>query len=68
MQGTVVGYAVDVGDEVLAGDAVVVLEAMKMENSITAHRDGVVTKLGAPVGDVVDKGAILARIDDAPAG
>ena len=63
MQGTVVKYAVEVGDEVAIGDLVVVLEAMKMENTITAHRDGVVTKVGFAAGDVVQPGAILARIE-----
>jgi acetyl-CoA/propionyl-CoA carboxylase biotin carboxyl carrier protein len=63
MQGTVVKYAVEEGAEVSAGDLVVVLEAMKMENNINAHRDGVVTKLGYAAGDVVESGAILAHIE-----
>jgi acetyl-CoA/propionyl-CoA carboxylase, biotin carboxylase, biotin carboxyl carrier protein len=66
MQGTVIGYAVSEGDVVERGDAVVVLEAMKMENSITAHRDGVITRLGPTVGEVVERGTALARIDDPP--
>jgi acetyl-CoA/propionyl-CoA carboxylase, biotin carboxylase, biotin carboxyl carrier protein len=65
MQGTVVKYAVEEGDEVAAGDLVVVLEAMKMENNINAHRDGVVGAVGFAAGDVVESGAVLARIDDA---
>ena len=64
MQGTVVKYAVETGDEVAAGDLVVVLEAMKMENTITAHRGGVVTVLGFSPGETVSSGAVLARIDD----
>jgi acetyl-CoA/propionyl-CoA carboxylase, biotin carboxylase, biotin carboxyl carrier protein len=68
MQGTVVKYAVEEGDEVAAGDLVVVLEAMKMENNINAHRDGVVGALGFAAGDVVESGAVLARIDDGDAG
>jgi acetyl-CoA/propionyl-CoA carboxylase, biotin carboxylase, biotin carboxyl carrier protein len=64
MQGTVVKYAVEEGDEVAAGDLIVVLEAMKMENNINAHRDGVVGALGFAAGDVVESGAVLARIDD----
>jgi acetyl-CoA/propionyl-CoA carboxylase, biotin carboxylase, biotin carboxyl carrier protein len=66
MQGTVVKYAVEVGDTVTAGETVVVLEAMKMENTIAAHRDGVVAVLSYEAGDVVESGVSLARIEDAP--
>jgi acetyl-CoA/propionyl-CoA carboxylase biotin carboxyl carrier protein len=65
MQGTVVKYAVEEGATVAAGDLVCVLEAMKMENTINAHRAGVVTSLGFAAGDVVESGAVLARIEDA---
>jgi acetyl-CoA/propionyl-CoA carboxylase, biotin carboxylase, biotin carboxyl carrier protein len=65
MQGTVVKYAVEEGATVATGDLVCVLEAMKMENTINAHRDGVVTALGFAAGDVVESGAVLARIEDA---
>jgi acetyl-CoA/propionyl-CoA carboxylase, biotin carboxylase, biotin carboxyl carrier protein len=65
MQGTVVTYAVEEGDTVTTGDLVVVLEAMKMENTITAHRDGVIGQVGFAAGDAVQRGALLARIDDA---
>jgi acetyl-CoA/propionyl-CoA carboxylase, biotin carboxylase, biotin carboxyl carrier protein len=65
MQGTVVKYAVEEGATVAVGDLVCVLEAMKMENTITAHRDGVVSALGFAAGDVVESGAVLARIEDA---
>jgi acetyl-CoA/propionyl-CoA carboxylase, biotin carboxylase, biotin carboxyl carrier protein len=65
MQGTVVKYAVEEGATVSTGDLVCVLEAMKMENTINAHRDGVVTSLGFAAGDVVESGAVLARIEDA---
>jgi acetyl-CoA/propionyl-CoA carboxylase, biotin carboxylase, biotin carboxyl carrier protein len=64
MQGTVVKYAVEEGATVASGELVVVLEAMKMENTITAHRDGVVTGIGFAAGDVVQSGAVLARIED----
>jgi acetyl-CoA/propionyl-CoA carboxylase, biotin carboxylase, biotin carboxyl carrier protein len=64
MQGTVVKFAVEEGATVAAGDLVVVLEAMKMENNITAHRDGVVSGISHAQGDVVEAGTILARIDD----
>ncbi len=64
MQGTVIKYAVEEGATVAAGDLVCVLEAMKMENNINAHRDGTVTSLGFAAGDVVESGAVLARIED----
>ncbi len=64
MQGTVVKYAVEVGDTVSQGDLVCVLEAMKMENNITAHRDGTVTELLYAAGDVVESGAVLAHIEE----
>ena len=63
MQGTVVKYAVEEGDEVSAGDLVVVLEAMKMENNINAHRAGTVTEIPFAAGDAVDSGAVLAHIE-----
>jgi acetyl-CoA/propionyl-CoA carboxylase, biotin carboxylase, biotin carboxyl carrier protein len=62
MQGTIVKTAAEVGATVTAGDLVLVLEAMKMENHITAHRDGVVTELHVAAGDVVNTGDPLATI------
>ncbi|MFZ1178147.1 MAG: acetyl/propionyl/methylcrotonyl-CoA carboxylase subunit alpha, partial [Mycobacterium sp.] len=50
MQGTVVKVAVEEGQEVAVGDLVVVLEAMKMENPVTAHKDGVITGLAVEAG------------------
>ncbi len=64
MQGTIVKIAVSDGDTVEAGDLVVVLEAMKMEQPITAHRAGTVTGLTATVGGVVSSGAVLCEIKD----
>ncbi len=64
MQGTLVKYAVEEGDEVSTGDLVAVLEAMKMENNITAHRDGVVAGLAFSAGDSVQTGAVVATISD----
>ena len=62
MAGTVVKWLVEPGAEVSAGDPVVVLEAMKMETQVAAHRDGTVTGLRAEAGGVVTAGAVLALI------
>ncbi|MHA6804272.1 acetyl/propionyl/methylcrotonyl-CoA carboxylase subunit alpha [Salinifilum ghardaiensis] len=63
MQGTVVKAAVADGDEVATGDLVVVLEAMKMENPVTAHKDGTVSGLTAQAGDSVSQGTVLCEIN-----
>lgn len=65
MQATVVKVAVTEGQQVNEGDLVVVLEAMKMEQAIYAHRDGVVTALDAPVGQTVPSGHVLLVLADA---
>ena len=65
MQGTIVKIAVEEGASVATGDLVIVLEAMKMEQPINAHKDGVVTGLTAKVGETVTSGAVLADIKDA---
>ncbi|MBW3654454.1 MAG: pyruvate carboxylase subunit B, partial [Actinobacteria bacterium] len=65
MPGKVSNVAVKKGQSVKSGERLLSIEAMKMENTITAHRDGVVTSLGFAAGDVVESGAVLARIDDA---
>ncbi len=65
MQGTIVKVAVADGDTVAEGDLVVVLEAMKMEQPITAHKAGTVTGLAAEVGATVTSGAVLCTIADA---
>lgn len=64
MQGTIVKVAVANGDVVAEGDLVVVLEAMKMEQPLTAHRSGMITGLGAAAGETVSAGAIIATIED----
>jgi acetyl-CoA/propionyl-CoA/long-chain acyl-CoA carboxylase, biotin carboxylase, biotin carboxyl carrier protein len=64
MQGTVIKVAVSDGDTIAAGDLVVVLEAMKMENPVTAHKSGTVTSLAAEPGGSVSQGAVLCEIKD----
>jgi biotin carboxyl carrier protein len=61
MPGTVI-QAIAPGTEVTAGQPVVVLEAMKMENAIAAPFDGRVESVGCEVGDLVAKGAVLAEV------
>jgi acetyl-CoA/propionyl-CoA carboxylase biotin carboxyl carrier protein len=63
MQGTIVKVSVEVGQQVAVGDSVVVLEAMKMENQITAEKAGKVTKVNVKVGDKVGSGDILVVIE-----
>ncbi|MDK3256166.1 acetyl/propionyl/methylcrotonyl-CoA carboxylase subunit alpha [Blastococcus capsensis] len=65
MQGTIVKVAVEDGATVEAGDLVVVLEAMKMEQPITAHKAGTISGLAAEVGATVTSGAVLCTIADA---
>lgn len=65
MQGTIVTTAVAEGDSVAEGDLVVVLEAMKMENPVRAHRAGVVRSLTATAGQSVTSGEVLCEIVDA---
>jgi len=62
MQGTIVKVAVEEGQEVQAGELVVVLEAMKMENPVTAHKAGTVTGLSVEVGAAVTQGTQLLEI------
>ena len=64
MQGTIVKVAVEEGQEVAEGDLVVVLEAMKMEQPINAHKAGTISGLQAEVGATVSNGAVLAEIKD----
>jgi acetyl-CoA/propionyl-CoA carboxylase biotin carboxyl carrier protein len=64
MQATVVKVAVGEGERVVKGDLVVVLEAMKMEQPLIAHKDGTVVALDAPVGTTVSAGHRLLTIED----
>ncbi len=65
MQGTIVKVAASDGDVVQPGDTIVVLEAMKMEQPLTAHKGGTVTGLVATVGQTVTAGAAICEIKDA---
>ena len=64
MQGTIVKVAVEEGQQVEAGDLIVVLEAMKMEQPLNAHRSGTIVGLTAEVGATVSSGATLCEIKD----
>lgn len=64
MQATIVKIAVEDGQKVIAGDLVVVLEAMKMEQPLAAHRDGVIRGINAEVGATVSSGHVLLSIED----
>ncbi|WP_344295845.1 acetyl-CoA carboxylase biotin carboxyl carrier protein subunit, partial [Streptomyces synnematoformans] len=64
MQGTIVKVAVEEGQEVAEGDLVIVLEAMKMEQPLNAHRSGTVKDLAAEIGATVTAGAVICEIKD----
>lgn len=64
MQGTIVKVAAADGDVVAEGDLIVVLEAMKMEQPLTAHKSGTVRGLSAAAGETVAAGAVIATIED----
>ena len=63
MQGTIIKIAVEDGAVVTAGDVIVVLEAMKMEQPLLAHKDGTVGELSVVVGQTVSSGAVIATIE-----
>ena len=65
MQGTVVKVAVTQGQSVEKGDLVIVLEAMKMEQPLMAHRSGVISNLTAVIGESVTSGTVLCDIIEA---
>ena len=62
MQGTVLEVKVGEGDEVQPGDVICIVEAMKMENEITAHRAGVVTELSVEPGQAVSNGQVVCVV------
>ena len=63
MQGTVLAVEVAEGDEVEAGQVICIVEAMKMENEITAHRAGVVTDLAVEPGQAVTSGQVVCVVE-----
>ena len=63
MQGTVLSVAVAVGNEIQAGELICVVEAMKMENELVAHRDGVVAELHVAAGEQVALGDVVCVIE-----
>ncbi len=66
MAGRVVTALVEPGQAVEEGQGVVVVEAMKMENELKAHRDGVIGAIKVEPGQTVEVGAVLLTIEDAP--
>ncbi|MFB7912490.1 acetyl/propionyl/methylcrotonyl-CoA carboxylase subunit alpha [Streptomyces sp. NPDC056061] len=64
MQGTIVKIAVEEGQQVQEGDLVVVLEAMKMEQPLNAHRAGTIKGLSAEIGSSISSGAVICEIKD----
>ena len=62
MQGTVLAVEVAEGDEVAAGQVLCVVEAMKMENEVHAHRDGVVAELSVAPGQPVSTGQVICVV------
>jgi acetyl-CoA/propionyl-CoA/long-chain acyl-CoA carboxylase, biotin carboxylase, biotin carboxyl carrier protein len=62
MQGTIVKIVASDGEQVEAGDTIVVLEAMKMEQPLTAHKAGTVTGLSITVGQTVPAGAVICQL------
>jgi Acetyl/propionyl-CoA carboxylase, alpha subunit len=59
-----VKLAVSVGDKVVEGDQVLVLEAMKMEQSITSSRDGVIKAIKVSVGETIASGTVLVEFEN----
>ncbi len=64
MQGTITKIVAAEGEHVSAGDTVVVLEAMKMEQPLTAHKDGTVTGLAVQIGQTVPAGGVICQLKD----
>jgi len=62
MQGTVLAVEVADGDEVAAGQVLCIVEAMKMENEVTAHRSGTVANLSVAPGEPVQTGQVICDV------
>ena len=63
MPGLILDINVNVGDEVTEGDTILVLEAMKMENSITSPRDGIIKSIAVQKTDAVEKNQLLIEFE-----
>lgn len=63
MPGLVLEIAVTVGQQLMKGDKLLILEAMKMENSIILHDDATIKKINITAGQAVDKGQVLLELD-----
>jgi acetyl-CoA/propionyl-CoA carboxylase biotin carboxyl carrier protein len=63
MQGTVLAVEVAEGDQVVAGHVICIVEAMKMENEVHAHRDGVVRELSVKPGEAVATGQVICVVE-----
>ncbi len=63
MQGTLLRLLVEVGQKVAEGDVVCIVEAMKMENEVMAHRSATIAELHAAEGDAVEADQVIATID-----
>ena len=68
MQGTVLAVRVEEGDNIVAGDVICIVEAMKMENEIRAHRDGIVDELSVVEGQSIAAGHVICTIEREAAG
>ncbi|MBA2661619.1 MAG: biotin/lipoyl-binding protein [Bradymonadaceae bacterium] len=66
MAGKIVAVTAQLGAAVIQGQTVVIVEAMKMENDLKAHRDGIVAAVHVQEGQLVEIGHVLVTIEDAP--
>jgi biotin carboxyl carrier protein len=63
MPGKILAVKKNAGETVKSGEAILILEAMKMENEIVAPQDGTIASINVSVGDAVESGATLATLD-----